>query len=80
MAVGSPNPVAKVIANAIRNDRGNSIVLAVTIIWTGLKLIRKLAMRQREVVYRTELAPGEGIRIRNLAVSQADVAAIADAE
>ena len=62
---GLTRSVAKALARAIRNDRGNSLALAFAITWGGLKLMRQLGARKRDVVYRTALAPGEAIRISN---------------
>ncbi len=62
----SSNAIGRALAKAIRKDRGNSIALAATIIWGGLKLMRALSARKREVVYSSNLSPGEGVQIRNL--------------
>ncbi len=62
----SSNTIGRALAQAIRKDRGNSIALAMTVIWGGFKLMRTLGARKREVVYSAKLAPGEGVRISNL--------------
>lgn len=45
---------------------GSGIWLGVAIAASGLKLLVRLSRRQREVVYRGELAPGERLTIEHL--------------
>ena len=49
-----------------RARSGNGIWLGVAIAASGLKLLVKLSKREREVVYRGELAPGERLSIEHL--------------
>lgn len=49
-----------------RARSGNGIWLGVAIVVSGLKLLVKLSRREREVVYRSELAPGERLSIEHL--------------
>ncbi len=49
-----------------RARSGSGIWLAVAITASGLKLLMKLSRREREVVYRGELAPGERLTIEHL--------------
>ncbi len=49
-----------------RARSGNGIWLGVAIVFSGLKLLVRLSKREREVVYRGELAPGERLTIEHL--------------
>ena len=49
-----------------RARSGNGIWLGVAIAASGLKLLVRLSRREREVVYRGELAPGERLSIEHL--------------
>ncbi|HCB33760.1 MAG TPA: hypothetical protein DEP66_07000 [Acidimicrobiaceae bacterium] len=58
--------VREVASRRWQSGRGNGVWVGAVILWSGLKLIRRLGARKREVVYRAELRPGEGLRIRHL--------------
>ncbi|WP_419853419.1 hypothetical protein [Candidatus Poriferisodalis sp.] len=45
---------------------GNGIWLAAAIMASGLRLLVRWSKREREVVYRGELAPGEQLMIRHV--------------
>ena len=49
-----------------RARSGNGIWLGVAIAASGLKLLVKLSKREREVIYRGELAPGERLTVQHL--------------
>ena len=49
-----------------RARSGNGIWLGVAIAASGLKLLVRLSRREREVVYRAELAAGERLSIEHL--------------
>lgn len=49
-----------------RARSGNGIWLGVAIVASGLKLLVRLSRREREVVYRGELAPGERLTVEHL--------------
>ena len=49
-----------------RARSGSGIWLGVAIAASGLKLLMRLSKREREVVYRGELAPGERLTIEHL--------------
>ncbi len=49
-----------------RARSGSGIWLGVAIAASGLKLLMRLSRREREVVYRGELAPGERLTIEHL--------------
>ena len=49
-----------------RARSGSGIWLGVAIVASGLKLLVRLSRREREVVYRGELAPGESLTIEHL--------------
>ena len=48
-----------------RARTGNGIWLAAAIVASGVRVIARLCRRQREVVYRSELAPGEQLTIKH---------------
>ena len=48
-----------------RARTGNGIWLAAAIVASGLRVIVRLSRRQRAVVYRSELAPGEQLTIKH---------------
>ncbi|WP_419864702.1 hypothetical protein [Candidatus Poriferisodalis sp.] len=49
-----------------RARAGNGVWLAAAIMASGLRLFVRWSKREREVVYRGELAPGEQIMIRHV--------------
>ena len=48
-----------------RARTGNGVWLAAAIMASGLRLLVRWSKREREVVYRGELAPGERLMIRH---------------
>ena len=44
---------------------GNGIWLAAAIVASGMRLIVRLSRRQRDIVYRSELQPGEQLTIKH---------------
>ena len=63
-----------------RARTGNGIWLAAAIILGGLRLLRRWSRRERDVVYSSELAPGERLMIRQVARSDADAHSTAEGE
>ena len=49
-----------------RARTGNGIWLAAAIMASGLRLLVRWSKREREVVYRGELAPGDQLMIRHM--------------
>lgn len=52
-----------------RARSGNGIWLGAAIMLSGARLLMRLSRREREVVFRSELAPGEQLTIRHLPAS-----------
>lgn len=48
-----------------RARSGNGMWLAAAVVASGLRLIVRMSRREREVVFHSELAPGEQLMIRN---------------
>lgn len=55
-----------------RARTGNGIWLAAAIVASGLRLLARWSKREREVVFRSELAPGEQFVIRHVPRSEDD--------
>ena len=55
-----------------RARTGNGVWLAAAIVASGLRLLARWSKREREVVYRGELAPGERLMIRHVSPGEAD--------
>ena len=49
-----------------RARSGNGIWLAAAIVTGGLRLLRRWSRRKREVVFRSEVKPGEQLTIRHV--------------
>lgn len=56
-----------------RARSGNGIWLAAAVVASGLRLIVRMSRREREVVFHSELAPGEQLMIRNTQVRSGTV-------
>lgn len=63
---------------AVGNRRGRDSELwaSLLIVFGGLRLIRRLAKRRRDVVFSEKLKPGETLQIRHLASGQLTAAAV----
>ena len=57
---------------------GNGIWLAAAIMASGLRLLVRWSKREREVVYRGELAPGEHLMIRQVPPDENDDSSAAE--
>lgn len=49
-----------------RARSGNGLWLAAAIVAGGLRLLRRWSKREREVVFRSEMKPGEQLTIRHV--------------
>ncbi len=49
-----------------RGARGSGVWLAIGILTGGVRLLRRLGTREREVLYSRKLKAGETVRIRHL--------------
>ena len=49
-----------------RARSGNGLWLAAAIVAGGLRLLRRWSRREREVVFRSEMKPGEQLTIRHV--------------
>lgn len=61
-----------------RARTGNGVWLAAAIVASGLRLLARWSKREREVVYRGELAPGERLMIRHVPAGDDDGHAAAE--
>ncbi len=61
-----------------RARTGNGVWLAAAIVASGLRLLARWSKRERELVYRGELAPGEQLMIRHVPPGQGDGHAVTE--